>query len=78
MISFRGLKQIIKHLFFLLEISERCPSISESAKEEVEEEEKDPSIYESAKEEVEEEKDPTICGLGEGWGLGSFVYHAMS
>ena len=61
MISFRGLKQITKHLFFLLQICERCPSISESAKEE-----------------VEEEKDPTICGLGEGWGLGSFAYHAMS
>ena len=46
MISFRGLKQITKHLFFLLQISERCPSVCEVAKEEVEE---DPSIHESAK-----------------------------
>jgi len=46
MIGFRGLKQITKHLFFLLQISGRCPSAKE---------EEEPSIYESAKEEVEEQ-----------------------
>jgi len=57
MIIFRGLKQITKHLFFLLQISERCPSVCEAAKEEVEEEQK---IEEEDKEEeekvVEEDK----------------------
>ena len=48
---FRGLKQITKHLFFLLQTSERCPLIYESA----EEEEEESSIYESAREELEEE-----------------------
>ena len=63
MVSSRGLKQVTKHFFFLLQITEMCPSIYDSAKEEVEEEEGEieeavpsPSIYDSAKEEVEEEE----------------------
>jgi len=47
MISFRGLKQITKHLFFLLQTSERCPSIYESAREELEEEDKEEEIAEA-------------------------------
>jgi hypothetical protein len=41
MIGSRGFKQITKHLFFLLQITEMCPSICESTKEEVEEGEKE-------------------------------------
>ena len=39
MIGSGGFKQVTQHLFFLLQITEMCPSICESAKEEVEEEE---------------------------------------
>ena len=40
MINSRGLKQVTKHFFFLLQITETCPSIHVPAKEEIEEEEK--------------------------------------
>jgi hypothetical protein len=36
MLSSRGLKQVAKHFFFLLQITEMRPSMFESAKEEVE------------------------------------------
>ena len=41
MIGSSGFKQVTKHLFFLLQITEMCPSICESAKEEIEEEDKE-------------------------------------
>ena len=41
MIGSGGFKQVTKHLFFLLQITEMCPSICESTKEEVEEEDKE-------------------------------------
>jgi hypothetical protein len=40
----RGFKQVTKHLFFLLQITEMCPSIYGSTKEEVEEEDKETEV----------------------------------
>jgi len=51
MIGSRRFKQVTKHLFFLLQITEMCSSIYESTKEEVKVEEEEEKEKEEEKEE---------------------------